>query len=127
MAKTSELLYNNCILIDKWESKNGEPRQYGKAETPENGYIAVRMLCVLKDVPVELLECGGGICRFPLDEAKMTVDEQQLFKDMNRYQWMAHAIKHTITYQRLAILCTDNTVAWEAKKAADVAKAAKEL
>lgn len=120
MARTVELLYKNGILMDRWQSKNGEPRQYGCGEIPENGYIVVRVEGFLKDIPAELLECGGGFCRFLLDESKMSVDEVQLFKDKDRFQWKAHVIKHTITYQRLVKLCTDNTVAWEAKKAEDL-------
>jgi hypothetical protein len=123
MAKTVELLYSNGILVDIWESKKGEPRQFGRAETPENGYIVVRLYGRLKDVPPALLECDGKACRFPLDVTKMSADEQQLFTDMNRYQFKAHAIKHTITWQRLVKLCIDNTTAWEAKKIANAEKA----
>jgi hypothetical protein len=43
------------------------------------------MICTKKDLAPEWFEFAGGKSRFKLDEAKMSVDERQLFKDKNRF------------------------------------------
>lgn len=112
--KTVEILYKNGVPVDKWESKEGEPRQYGRAETPSNGYVVVRVLCPLNELPPAFLEFGGDKGRLHLDEAKMSEDERQLFKDEVRYRFLNHAVKHTITKERLALLVADHSDEWEA-------------
>jgi hypothetical protein len=72
------------------------------------------MICTKKDLAKEWLEFGGGKSRLKLDEAKMSVDERQLFKDENRFAHMNHAVKHTVTPQRLAKLVTTHDAEWEA-------------
>ena len=115
--------------VDKRESKDGSPRQYGKAETPANGYLVVRVIGGLKDIPPQFLEFGGGKARLKLNDAKMSADERELFKDEKRFTFLNHAVKHTITKERLAILVDDKSAEWEAylDEQRDAAAASKEI
>jgi len=116
MAITTEILYHHGKPIDVREMRDGSPRNYGRGETPANGYVVVRILAAKKDIPPEFLETSYDGKR-RLNEAKMSVDEVALFKDSSRYTFLDHAVKHTITPQRLALICDDTTAAWEAIEA----------
>ncbi len=116
--KTCELLYLRGVLRDTWESKDGEPRQWGRKETPEYGYLVVRLQGKLKDLPLELTEFGWGSCKRWLNESHMSQDEKNLFKEKKRFKHMDHKVKHTITWQRLMALTDDNSSEWESVKLA---------
>ena len=114
MAKTVEILYKDGLPVDIWESMDGEPRQYGSCETPDRGYLVIRMFCEIKDLPVELTQFGFGSAKKLLDETLMSVDEKSLFKDAARFTWKQHTVKHTITPERLVKLVKNNTDDWDA-------------
>lgn len=113
MATTVELLYQRGVLVDACEMKDGLPRQWGRAETPARGYVVVRIIGKLKDIPVQYLQRVPFASRMMLSEDLMSEEEKTLFKDKERFVHMDHAVKHTITVERLVKLCVDNTTAWE--------------
>lgn len=114
MAKTVELLFKNGILADVWESKNGEPRQWGRNETPDRGFVVVRMYGRRKDLPPEWRQFGGKHSRRRLLVEKLSDTERELLHDRSRYEPRSHRTKHTITLQRLNRITADCSDEWEA-------------
>jgi len=114
--RSIELLYHNGVLVSIWQSRDGEPRQYGKRETPANGYIAVRLLCPREEIPPALLERYSEMSRYLLDETRMTVSERIALKDEARYEHRRHSVKYTVTPLRLTGLLRDDTTRFMAIK-----------
>jgi hypothetical protein len=112
VPRTVELLYHNGALVGHRESRHGVPIQWGSRETPENGYIVVRVLCQLSDIPQEYLLKAFGTSKQKLDESKMSAEERNLFKDEKRFRHRQHKKKHTVSLARFKALCADNATEW---------------